>query len=486
MILQLNHLQTKAAASTAQQVVAALYALLEEGHIDQKQFAHLQVQLDWIQYKQNFREMVTASRLLCGDGRPNKPTPVLSLRLDTRQIAGDSLKADMLRAIKGAGAEGSRGEDGIAFEDFQSFRRSVVWEFNKAYWSRLKDWEGATGKAYDQALPGGKSDGSNEDAIADSVADFWTLLRDLETRNQLPSEVFILEIGVGSGRRCGRFVERFRDLDAPRGGTYYPRLRVLMGDYSLETLDMARPAVREHLDLCSFLALDALNPLKTLSFLRHKILYVHSTNMYDNLPAEEMLRRDGRLYAVHVRAYLPQREARNLAEAFELPLEAIRPAVDRLLERRADFLGDRARGMQFWMRLWNALRLEERLVPIEDLRDDPFPAGLDATKLEAILEDAPADFRFHLSWGALESFSNTLPLLHPRGYLQVQDIFVKDFDEYRLGFYGPGKLDGSVVNWVNGALLREVAERAGYHVHFAPYRYRKGSKTSILYTTPRE
>src|SRR5207253_2007122 len=180
------------------------------------------------------------------------------------------------------------------------------------------------------------------------------------------------------------------------------------------------------------------------------------------------------------------RDARKLCECFDIPVESIRPTIDRLLEGRADFMGDRDRGMKFWMQLWPAIRLEERLVPIEDHRDDPFPTGLDASKLEDILQDQAADLRFHLSSGALDSFSNTLPLLHPRGYLQVQDIFVKDFNDYRLGFYGPGKLDGSIVNWVNGALLKEVAERAGYDVRFAPYRYRQGSKTSILYTTPRE
>jgi hypothetical protein len=123
---------------------------------------------------------------------------------------------------------------------------------------------------------------------------------------------------------------------------------------------------------------------------------------------------------------------------------------------------------------------------VEDLPDFPFPEGLDAGKLEDILQEAPSDFRFHLSSGALESFVNTLPLLHPRGYLQVQDIFVTDLNQYRLGFYGPGKLDGSLLNWVNGALLKEVAERAGYNVHFEPFRYRKGSRTSVLYTTRRE
>jgi len=86
----------------------------------------------------------------------------------------------------------------------------------------------------------------------------------------------------------------------------------------------------------------------------------------------------------------------------------------------------------------------------------------------------------------VESFVNTVPLLHPRGYLQVQDIFVATMDEYRQGFRGPGKLDGSVVNWVNGALLGAVGARTGYDVHFAPFRYRPGSRTSILYTTLRE
>ena len=54
------------------------------------------------------------------------------------------------------------------------------------------------------------------------------------------------------------------------------------------------------------------------------------------------------------------------------------------------------------------------------------------------------------------------------------------------GFRGPGKLDGSFVTWVNGAFLHAVGARAGYHVNFAPFPYRKGSKTQILYTTRRD
>jgi len=249
---------------------------------------------------------------------------------------------------------------------------------------------------------------------------------------------------------------------------------------------MSRPAVKDHVDMCSFLVLDAINPLKTLSFLRHKIMQVHSTNVYDNLPDEEVVRRDGKLYFVQVRSYLPMAAVHHLCESYGIAPAHLRDAVYRLLEGHFEHFGERARGVRFWQELWAAIRLEERLVLLEHLPDFPFPDGLDAAKLEDILQDAPSDFRFHLSSGALESFINTLPLLHPRGYLQVQDIFVTDLHQYRLGFHGPGKLDGSLLNWVNGALLQEVAERAGYEVHFVPFKYRKGSKTSILYTTRRE
>ncbi len=246
------------------------------------------------------------------------------------------------------------------------------------------------------------------------------------------------------------------------------------------------PAVKNHLELCSFIALDALDPIKTLSFLRHKVLHVHSSNMYDNLPDEEIVWRNNQVYWVHVRAYLPAADVARIGSECGVPVSDFPRTAKRLLEVGADALPDRAKAMIFWQEVWKSMRLEEQLVDIVDLPDSPFPAGLTAAHMEDILRNAPNDLRLHLSSGALESFRNTLPLLHPRGYLQVQDIFVTDMNDYFMGFHGPGKLDGSIVNWVNGPLLREVAARAGYDLHFAPFHYRPGSKTSILYTTRRE
>lgn len=288
------------------------------------------------------------------------------------------------------------------------------------------------------------------------------------------------------GTRAGLWLDRFRALDRERGTDFYPRVRFLLGDYSQATLDRSRPAVREHVEQCSFIVLEALDPLKTLSFLRHKILHVHLTNVYDNLPAEEMVRRDGRIYWLQVRAYLPVEAAARIGADYEIAAAELPTIIRRLLEVGPECLADRARGVNFWQEVWKAMRLEERLVEIDAMPNSSLPEGLDASSLEKILEQAPSDLRFHLSSGALESFRNTLPLLHPRGYLQVQDIFVTSFGDYRIGFHGPGKLDGSIVNWVNGVLLREVAERFGYDLHFAPFHYRPGSRASVLYTTRRE
>jgi len=484
MILQLNHLQGKAAGAS-QEVIETLYAMLAEGHIEPNEFARLRIQLDWLQYKKNFREVV----LVTPDKEPGREdAPFLQMQVDTRQVVPGCLKPAVMRALIRHQPKAGMGpaEENLPLEEFKPFRSSLAWDFNRLYWHRLKEWEVATGQGYEKALPGGQSDANHPDAVADGVADFWTLIRDLDAKKQLPPEIFLMEIGVGTGQRCGLFLDRFHALDTQRGTNYYPKLRVLLGDYSMQTLDRSRAAVQKHIDLCSFVALDALNPIKTLSFLRHKLLHVHLTNVYDNLPNDELLRREGKLFFIETRAFLPMNEVVRIAEKYGLPAEKTRTLVSRLLEGGPDYLGDYDRGMNYWMEIWEAMRLEERLVPIEDVADSVLPPGLDVAKLEEILEEAPSDLRFHLSSGALESFSNTIPLLGPRGYLQVQDIFVTDFNQYRLGFHGPGKLDGSIVNWVNGVLLREVGERAGYDVHFAPFQYRKGSKTSILYTTSRE
>ena len=483
MILHVNHTAPGARmASQASELVLALLSLVEEGRIDVGLLPTLRVHLDWIQYRANFREPITLRRATDAQG---EPMPLAELAVDLRQAEAGRLRDALARALTALGPAPE--DDGrLPLDDFGPLRESLIWQFNRLFWQRLGEWEEASGRGFEEALPSGRSDANDPQAVGDSVGDFWTLLRDMDKRGQLPAEIFALEIGVGSGTRAALWLDRFRALDEERGTGYYPRLRFLLGDYSLPTLDRAMAAVARHRDAVSVLAMDALNPFRTLSFLRYKILYVHLTNVYDNLPHDELVRRDGRIYLVEARAYLQAERARRIADDFGLSLQDLPRVVRRLLEVGPEVIGERGRGVRFWRAVWDAVRLEERLVGLSDLAQAPLPPGLDQSHLEDLLGEAPEDVRFHLSRGAAESFGNTLPLLHPRGYLQVQDIFVTSMDGYRQGFRGPGKLDGSVVSWVNGALLRAVGARAGYDVHFAPFRYRPGSRTSILYTTQRD
>ena len=482
MIVHVNYLphERRAAAST---LLAILFPLLEDGALDPGLLATLHVHLDWIQYRANFRDAVSVRRAVDGRG---ESIPLADLAIDLRQAEPASLRERLARAFASLAAAEREADDRLAVEDFTTLSQSLIWQFNRLFWQRLADWERLAGRGFEAALPSGRSDANDPQAVADAVAEFWTLLVDLDKRGQLPPELFALEIGVGSGTRAALWLDRFKALDQERSTGYYPRLRFLLADYSLPTLDRARATVEAHGETVSTIAMDALNPLRALSFLRYKILYIHLTNVYDNLPADELVRRDGRLYLVEARAYLPGPVARRLAASYGLAPAELRAAVARLLEAGPDLFGDRDRGVTFWREVWDGLRLEERLRRLEGIADAPLPSGIDQHHLEDLLATAPEDVRFHISRGAAESFANTVPLLHPRGYLQVQDIFVATMDEYRHGFRGPGKLDGSVVNWVNGALLRAVGARAGFDVHFAPFRYRPGSRTSILYTTLRD
>ena len=199
MILKLNHLNQKATAATSA-LIEAVYGMVNEGHIEKGQFARLQFELDWIQYKQNFRETVTAT--LGYQPRCDVPPPIMDIHVDTRQVKPETLRADLARALRVA--ESETAADRIPLEDYKSLRRSIVWEFNKFYWRHLNAWEQAAGQGYDKALPGGGSDGHHPQAIADDVEEFLDLLLSMRDNGKLPPEINLLEIGVGSGSRCAQ------------------------------------------------------------------------------------------------------------------------------------------------------------------------------------------------------------------------------------------------------------------------------------------
>jgi hypothetical protein len=454
-------------------------AQADERRINQR---HLMVTLDWVQYKNNFRSPAEPRLFLDGSG----PAPERELAVDVRRLSeavADGVLEGALAQLYGE----AEPEDGrLPLEEFQRPAESIIWSFNRAFWAHLSTWEAAFDRGFLSALPGGVSDGTNPDFWRDRLTQFLDVLDDLQSRNLVPEEIYVLELGVGNGAQAKTWLDTFRALCAERSRDYYQRVRYLMTDYSHDVLNTARATVAEHGDKVSCLNVDVRDPMHALSFLRYKVLFIHSCNLYDNLPTDEVARRNGRLYEVQVRAYVPEADVPRLCNAYALQKEDLLTTVQRFLRIGPEYFEDVAQGVRFWADLWNALRLEERYVLIEDPGRLRLGHGVPLDLVEQVLGDTPGDLRMHLSTGVIQSFTNTLPLLHPRGLFQVQDLFTTDLEQYEGTFRGPGKMDGSIVNWVNGPLLREVGAHLGYAVDFEPFRYRARSNIVVLTTSQKE
>ena len=455
--------------------------------------SRLRLVFDWIQYRNNFRELAACRPLLDGGGEQEAVTG-LEVAVDLRR----SPDADLATAVKEAlaqqlaapapdGDARARPGGGILLEPWLPGRDSCIWRFNTLYWQALSHWEKATGREYEQALPGGESDARNQEAARELILELLRIWDDLDARRALPDELYVLELGVGNGNQARTFLDAFAEADRAHGRDYYRRLHYLMGDYSPHVLERARRAVAHHGDHVNALVLDATRPSVTLGFLAGKTFLVYISNVYDNLPTDELACIRGRPYRVEVRACLSDEDAERVSRRFGTEPEQLPKLVDRLLrigpellsESMPERFADVDEAVGFWRDTWSALRLQERYVPLQGLDAYEVAPSLTGEILRPLLEGG-GDIRMHVNNGTLSSFADTLPLLHPFGRVQCHDLFLTDHNGYSSGFYGPGKYDGSVVNWVNGPLLRLLGNRRGFDVSFAPFRQRPGSNVKTL------
>ena len=409
------------------------------------------------------------------------------MAIDVRRLEGEDV-ADALRRALGYLASGAVAEKSpLVLEEFSRPSQSVMWAFNRTFWQYLSAWEATFQKGFLAALPGGVSDGTHPAFWRDRITAFLDALDDLDRRGLVPEEIYVLELGVGSGQQARVWLDTFRDLSAERGRDYLRRVRYLMSDYSHDVLQAARRNVAEYDQQVSCLNLDAADPLNALAFLRYKVLFIHSCNLYDNLPADEIARRDDRVYEVQVRAYLPTAAVEAIGDRYSLERAELPSTIQRFLRIGPEYFDDVTTGVKFWADVWDALRLEQRYVQVDDPDGYRVAPGVGGVRLGDLLANYPGDVRLSLPTVALQSFVNTLPLLHPRGMFQVQDLFVTDLDQYRGAFRGPGKMDGSIVNWLNGPLFRLVGAHLGYTVQIEPFaRYRAKSNTAVLTTSQRD
>ena len=465
-------------SAAAQAAFGPLVTALAQSDAD---LARTRVVCDWVQYKNNFRDTAMVRPVISADAAVDGH----ELAVDLRRCAQPD--TDVAREVTAALADHDPADGRVYLESWVAGSASCVWRFNALYWQALAAWEKTTGKEYEQSLPGGESDARNSDAARDLILDLFKLWDELANRRALPEELYVLELGVGNGSQARIWLDEFVELDRRHGRDYYRRLHYLIGDFSAHVLDRARQEVAHHGDHVSGLVLEATRLSDSVGFLSGKAFLVYISNVYDNLPSDEMAVIRGRVYLVQVRSFVRGEEADEIAARFGLTRAEIAPLTERLLrigpellsESLPDMFTDTGRAVQFWQSVWGALRQAERYVPLEGLDTYQVTPAVTGEILRTLLT-AEGDIRMHVSNGALSSFAGTLPLLHPYGRVVCHDLFVTGHDQYRTGFYGPGKYDGSVVNWVNGPLLQLFASRRGFDVQFTQFKRRVGANIKTL------
>ena len=192
----------------------------------------------------------------------------------------------------------------------------------------------------------------------------------------------MLELGVGNGNQARVWLDEFLRLDRERGGQYYRRLHYLMGDYSAHVLERRRENVKAHAERFSSLALDARGPPRRWASCAAR-RSSSTSERYDNLPTDEIVRIGGHMYQVEVRASSrrawPRRSARSSTSrprAYRTSSTACWPSDPTCSRRHATDLFPKGnlQAVEFWQKVWDAVRLEERYVPIE---------GLDSYRVDA-------------------------------------------------------------------------------------------------------
>jgi hypothetical protein len=438
--------------------------------------------LEWVQYRKNFRApvMVRPFRSSPENGTDHDG-PLAEIAIDARR-AKDMDRAELVAIITDR-LEKALGiipdvHECVHLESWVRPSKSVMWSFNRAYWRHLASWDETFQKDYAAALPGGVSDGTNREFWGAQLEAFMDSLDRLDAWSELPDDIHVLELGVGDGEQALVWLDAFAALCRERGRDYLGRVRYLMADYSPHVLQRAKERVAAYGEQVEAIELDFRNPMHGLEHLQQKVLFAHTCNLYDNLPTDELMRVGDSAYEPLVRASITPDEVKEISAKHGIAQEEIVAHVQHVIRNGPGSLPDPSAGVQFWADVWDSIHLEEIYVEISSPSSLRLAPTAEAY-LDTLLDDMPDWTRVHRSTVAVESFAQTLMLLHHEGVLVAQDLFIRELNQYGL-YRGPGKLEGSIVNWLNGPIFQIVGDRLGFKVDVEPFAYREGSNTAVL------
>ena len=302
----------------------------------------------------------------------------------------------------------------------------------------------------------------------------------LDAWSELPDEIHVLELGVGDGEQAHVWLETFAAACRERGRDYLERLRYLMADYSPHVLARARERVADYGDARRRRSSStSATRWSAWSACRARCSSpTPPTSTTTSPPTRSCASATAATSRSCARASRPTRSRRSPRSTTIAQEEIVAriqhiirngPALAARTPRRPSSsgptCGTRSTSRRSTSRSPRRRRCASRR-----------PRRRTSTRW---CEDMPDWTRVHRSTVAVESFAQTLMLLHHEGVLVAQDLFIREVSQYGL-YRGPGKLEGSIVNWLNGPIFQIVGERLGFKVDVEPFAYREGSNTAVL------
>ncbi|MFN0057884.1 MAG: hypothetical protein ACKVX7_05440 [Planctomycetota bacterium] len=409
-----------------------------------------------------------------------RAAPRFDVLLDVRQLGRLTYRARAEWLVNALNVDAPAAAETVVEDAVPLAASRVLWSFNREFWRRLDGFQNVLGVAFDAAIAG--SPDTNPLFAAHLARDFLPALRAALHEESDGSRFYYVEIGTAGAVYVRHFLEQLlaqataTGLDAAqlRG-----RLVYVLADYSPQVIARARIEIGDH-HLGVRVEHLTLSAEEGQSHLRERyagrILWIHSTNVYDNLPGERLCRLNGRLYRIEKRTLLSHDRLRRIARETRIDASALAHIIERRLRQAGDvtsFLSDlsarfEVRGRPFdlyrlWLSFWQALEFEERLVEVEDLAAILAPTGASSAQFAAWLADAEGDVEMFLPSTAIASYRGLLALLHPRGACEIIDICVRSPAEYQAD---PRKAlamsyDGSLVYWFNAGLFVQLLALPG-------------------------
>ena len=287
-----------------------------------------------------------------------------------------------------------------------------------------------------------------------------------------PTQLYVIELGVGNGGQARTWLDEFVELDRRHGRDYYRRLHYLMGDYSAHVLDRARqaggaprgPRVGAGARGDPAVGLGRVPggqgvPRLHLQRLRQPAERRGRRHPRPDLPGAD----PGLPGRRRPRTRSPPGSGSGEPRSPQLTERLLRIGPELLAESQPDKFPDTGQAVLFWQAVWEALRQAERYVPLEGLDTYRITPAVTGEILRPLLA-AEGDVRMHVSNGALSSFADTLPLLHPFGRLVCHDLFTTSPGEYRGRLLRP---------WQVRRVRRQLGQRPAAAAAGQPARLRR-------------